>query len=126
METFQLIFFDQTRSPQCSLGSWWSWQGDVAQLRSAANQLLRAPNPGSLRIFTIATHHGIALPTHHELLWDATLEDERELTSSETAAWLQDGGAIQIFIYNGDSDCVRHLVALPITKPEPWYPQETR
>ena len=124
--TFQLVIFDQTRSPQCCLGAWWSWQGDMAQLRSAANQLLSGPNPGSLRIFSASGGPGAALPLHHDLHWNDTLEDEQELKPEQAAQRLHGGKAIQLFVYNGDSDCIRHLLALPLERPSPWFPSDTR
>ena len=119
---FHLMIFDQTRSPQCCLGPWWSWRGDMAQLRSAANQLLSGPNPGSIRTFTASGGSGLVLPALHNLEWGENLEGERELTPAEASQRLQDGVAIQLFLYNGDSDCIRHLLALPVAKPEPWFP----
>lgn len=126
MDTFHLVIFDQTGSPQCCLGPWWSWQGNVAQLRSAANQLISGPNPGSLRIFTAASGKRVALPLLHDLNWGEALEGERELDSKETEEWLLNHGSIQLFLYNGDSDCIRHLLALPLAQAAPWFPRETR
>lgn len=124
MDNFQLILFDQTRSPQCSLGPWWTWQGDLPQLMAAARQFITGPNPGSIRIFTLSDRPALSLPSQHELAWNNTLEDERELQPDEAAAWLHKHRGLQLFIYNGDSDCIRHLLALKLDSPQPWFPPE--
>lgn len=120
MDTFQLVIFNQTRSPQCCLGPWWSWQGDIPQLLSATRQLVDGPNPGSVRIFTASSQEGVELPGRHNLSWNGTLEEERELKQPEASRWLQDGRPLQLFLYNGDSDCIYHLLALPLAAPAPW------
>lgn len=126
MDTFQLVIFNQSRSPQCCLGPWWFWQGDIPQLLSACGQWVNGPNPGSVRIFTVSSNQGITLPGRHDLSWNSDLEEERELKPPEAASWLHGGRALQLFLYNGDSDCIHHLLTLPLAQPVPWFPQETR
>ncbi len=126
MDSFHLLIVDQTRSPQCCLGPWWSWQGDVPQLMAAARQLISGPNPGSVRIFTLSGERGVAITGRPHLAWEGSLEEERELKPVEAADWLLSGPGLQLFIYNGDSDCIRHLIALKVPRPEPWFPSQTR
>ncbi len=120
MDTLQLVIFNQTRSPQCCLGAWWSWQGEISQLLAAAGQLVNGPNPGSVRIFTVSSQEGVDLPGQHDLSWNETLEGEQELKATEAASLLQGGHSLQLFLYNGDSDCIYHLLALPLAPPAPW------
>ncbi|ODT77290.1 hypothetical protein ABS71_02690 [bacterium SCN 62-11] len=121
MGDFHLLVFDQTRAPQGCLGERWSWRGDVPQLISAAHQFIAGPNPGSVRLFALTGHKGLALPIHHDLCWNGTLESERELKIADATEWLSTGAGLQIFIYNGDSDCIRHFLALPVADPQPWF-----
>lgn len=65
------------------------------------------------------------LPEPHDLEWGSQLPDQVELDESAAAEQLRQGRPLQIFVYNGDSECLRHFLILPLPESSSWLPSNT-
>lgn len=122
-----LLVLDQTPAEGAALGTWRQMDVDVYQLRAALCEPLnrRGPaHPAEARVYSLAGEAwtSLALPSDHDLHWNSDVPGEQQLDDDAATARLAAGHAIQVFIFNGDADCVRHYVVLPLPAPITWLP----
>jgi hypothetical protein len=115
----RVVVFHQNSADANSLGRWRLLQDiNIHQLVHILGLGIGYRRGPDIVIHGVAGDHdhGIALPQQHEPSWgsSSTLDGERELTEPEAEARLLGGRAIQVFVFNNVSDCVRHFLVLPL------------
>jgi len=124
----RLVVFDQTRPTDAStLGRWVFMETALFQLITALEYPFSERYPGaSSRLYCVKgdAWREVRLPEIHDVHWNLDLDGERLLQRDEATAYLERGEAIQIFIFNGDADVVRHYLVVPLPPPVFWLPDE--
>jgi hypothetical protein len=118
----RLVVFDQTRADGPVLGRCWFMETSVRQLTTALCFSPTARHEWEARLYTVdaAAEGGIGLPAVHDLHWNATLQGQRLLDEDAASEQLRAGNAVQVFVFNGDADCIRHYLVLPLPEPVFW------
>lgn len=122
MEHPLYVLFDQTEAEDGVLGPSLLMRGDVFHLCCAIEAPLnrRGPaRPAESRLYSVEARR---VPQLHRLAWNDELRGVRRLGVSEADLELLAGNPIQAFLYNGDGDCVRHYLVLPMGEPRVWLP----
>jgi len=127
VKDLRVVVFDQQFVEGAALGPWRLMQATLQQIITALKYPVGARHPPDTRLYTVegAPRQSVSLPPLHDLFWSRDLAGQRELNESEAAEALASGNAIQLFIYNGDSDCVRHYLLLPLDEPVSWLPENS-
>ncbi len=111
------VLFDQTAAEDETFGPSILMRGDAFHLCRAIEAPLNArrpAQPAESRVYSLKPR---CLPKLRSLGWNEDLNGERRLGLKEADAELLAGNAMQVFVYNGDGDCVRHYLVLPVAEP---------
>lgn len=124
MKELRVVVFNQTEAQANALGPWCLMETDIGQLLRALSYPVGAHHRPDERIYTVdgQPQRSLLLPLQHDLHWNAELAGQRALEQDEAEASLRTGRALQVLVYNGDSDCVRHYLLLPLAAPVSWLP----
>jgi PPOX class probable F420-dependent enzyme len=122
MINHRLVVFDQTHADPTALGRRWFMETTVRQLTTALCFSATAHHEWSARLYTVgaAAEGGISSPVVHDLHWNDTLKGQRQLDEDAASEHLRAGNAVQVFVFNGDSDCIRHYLVLPLGEAVHW------